>query len=1500
MARIRSSSAASRLAVAAAHVHKRRCQQRRRGLAFLAFILVLGSLFAPAARPPAYALDAPIPLAPADAAVTTVANYPPLGVPEFAWSPVVGAAEYRIQFSQDIGFASRFEATTRNARFTPTDALSFTDGLWYWRVRVDTPSPPSAYSAIMSFTKQWASPENAVALVYPNDGATLDFYDKPAFAWQTVIGAAAYKFQIASSPDGFSAPRYSQTVLTASHQPAAKLSNGSYYWRVVPVDPSNREGAASAVRAFTANYNHIPTLLEPADNSYPTFTPTFRWTAVRGAQFYRLQYSTDPTFNAGVTTVDTRNTSYTPISELPNDVNYYWRVRVHAGGAIADWSAVRTFRKQWYIQPELLTPTNNYQFVSDALFSWTPVPAAASYRLEINCANSFPPSPTCGWTFNVANPFHAMRVELNRYLGPITWFWRVTPVDGSGGMGRPSATSSFIYSPLALAPQLVYPLYYYAPTAALNPREDRTVNLPVFIWHRLAFSDTQAAAYRLQVDDDPLFGSVDWTLDTENLSAAPTAAAPFTPTVGGVYYWRVRPLTSRGGGYAGEWSQKWRTRIDITRGLTPTVGASPTFLRPAHASEYVMATPALEWLPLADATSYDVQISSDPGFADGFLVDAATTFYPVHTPAVRLPYGTYYWRVRGRAGAAAGEWSAGWRFQVAGQSYWQESRTAGDPGNRRLIASDPQGDMSNPNYDLTDLYAVQAKDYWFFGWRAYPGDDMTYGLYLDLDHTESADTAGDARGLNIATIPAHRPEYAIYVLRSDGVFTASQVAIYRRTGDTWAAPVTFEEVGGKVYYSSTLQYLELQTPSTAIGMDETTGSAAVALFSARAAGGHAQDTIPSDPNVAYTSPSASAEVTTLSRFTSVSERLTLAAPPTNATGDPTVWPSVGPFFWHLPVGVFLNAWCGYQFQAALDPLFTQPVWDYTMRLDRAIYSPPSHTRDWDLTGDNTYYWRVRPAYDPISISRNHRGAWSQGWRFERQGFVPQNPRTSVTFATPTFSWDMVEGAESYDLQVDDDPGFGSPAVSIRTTRIAYTPTDTLAQARYYWRVRVVRKGNVINDWSAVQSFVLTPPEPANLSHEPAGTVARAPTLCWSPVVASAGGEAVFAAWKYRVQVSREPTFSTAYDTTDTEQACWTPTKGYDDGMYYWRVAVIDGSGRVAAFSPAAIFTKQYPLAALVSPADGSALAETPTFIWQPAEGAAKYKLEVSLFGTFSPIMETVTTNNTRYTSTRTYNLGKNYYWRVAMIDRDGKQGPFAQSTVVLDYAELQITVLGPATARPGDAVVYVITYANLGRAAAEGVRVSDALPAGVTTEQTPIWEIGRLESGVIRSVTLTATVSANAACGAVLVNVVSIASDSAESDVMNNEARTSATVICPDLVLVKAGPLTARPGQTITYTLTYNNVGLAPAANVRISDTLPAGMTSVSPLTWDLGAVNAGVTGALTFTATLSSGLACNTPLVNIGRIAAFGAESDRTNNEARAVTTVACADKAYLPLVRR
>ena len=189
----------------------------------------------------------------------------------------------------------------------------------------------------------------------------------------------------------------------------------------------------------------------------------------------------------------------------------------------------------------------------------------------------------------------------------------------------------------------------------------------------------------------------------------------------------------------------------------------------------------------------------------------------------------------------------------------------------------------------------------------------------------------------------------------------------------------------------------------------------------------------------------------LSRFSSVSDHLTPAMPASDVGGDPSVLASVPPFFWQLPTGDSWSEWHGFDFQAALDQQFTSVIWLYQLRSTAPMIVPPAHTYEKDFSGDNSYYWRVRQGYD--NSFTGARGGWSQPFRFERLGLVPDNLQTSVTFATPTFSWNMAEGAEAYELQVDGDPNFGSPDVSATTSRNSHTPSSTLANGTYYWRVQ---------------------------------------------------------------------------------------------------------------------------------------------------------------------------------------------------------------------------------------------------------------------------------------------------------------------------------------------------------------------------------------------------------------------------------------------------------------
>jgi hypothetical protein len=76
------------------------------------------------------------------------------------------------------------------------------------------------------------------------------------------------------------------------------------------------------------------------------------------------------------------------------------------------------------------------------------------------------------------------------------------------------------------------------------------------------------------------------------------------------------------------------------------------------------------------------------------------------------------------------------------------------------------------------------------------------------------------------------------------------------------------------------------------------------------------------------------------------------------------------------------------------------------------------------------------------------------------------------------------------------------------------------------------------------------------------------------------------------------------------------------------------------------------------------------------DGAATYVLEVSLYSTFSLLYESVETINTQYTPTKTYLTDKVYHWRIAIRDRDGKQGPFIDATVLVgvkNYIYLPLT-----------------------------------------------------------------------------------------------------------------------------------------------------------------------------------------------------------------------------------
>ena len=103
------------------------------------------------------------------------------------------------------------------------------------------------------------------------------------------------------------------------------------------------------------------------------------------------------------------------------------------------------------------------------------------------------------------------------------------------------------------------------------------------------------------------------------------------------------------------------------------------------------------------------------------------------------------------------------------------------------------------------------------------------------------------------------------------------------------------------------------------------------------------------------------------------------------------------------------------------------------------------------------------------------------------------------------------------------------------------------------------------------------------------------------------------------------------------------------------MAIYEATGKPGPFSPTQVFNKQYPLITPIEPISGAPTGKTPRFAWQPAPGAAYYVLEVAQERSFQKPDEYKTANTT-FTPPAAGKHGVNY-WRVWMVDHDGKEGP---------------------------------------------------------------------------------------------------------------------------------------------------------------------------------------------------------------------------------------------------
>jgi glycosidase len=177
------------------------------------------------------------------------------------------------------------------------------------------------------------------------------------------------------------------------------------------------------------------------------------------------------------------------------------------------------------------------------------------------------------------------------------------------------------------------------------------------------------------------------------------------------------------------------------------------------------------------------------------------------------------------------------------------------------LALDPLGDMSEPNLDLHGLYVVEDEDSYYIGFDAYASTwGMTYGIYLDTDQVPGSGATSDPWGRAVAANDNHLPEHTLYVWHLDND-TLENVQLNHWNGSSWSYDSLISQ-GGEQGYGPANDWIEYRVPKAALG---NPARLALEVFTTGGSG-HAQDTVPSDPNVAYTEPDWGGDITVLSAF----------------------------------------------------------------------------------------------------------------------------------------------------------------------------------------------------------------------------------------------------------------------------------------------------------------------------------------------------------------------------------------------------------------------------------------------------------------------------------------------------------------------------------------------------------------------------------------------------------------------------------------------------------
>jgi hypothetical protein len=406
---------------------------------------------------------------------------------------------------------------------------------------------------------------------------------------------------------------------------AGDPARGSFMILAHEVDPT-----ITAISVDPLGDVSAPTLVGPADNATnQPLTLTLNWNSVFRAGWYRLQVSTNPAFTSGIVVDDAAvEDTFKVVTGLQPGTPYYWRVSAANPDAQSGFSANRTFATQT-LPPVLAAPANNaVGQPTNPTLRWYRVQSATSYTLQVATDSTF----ASGIVLNDSTITDTTRT-LSGLANITKHFWRIR-AKSAGGQSVYSAVWNFktvlpppvLASPDAGAKNL-------QPTVALK-------------WRKV----TVATSYIVQVGSDSTFAS---GVVVNDSTVTDTSRVVSGLSYATTYYWRVRSRNAEGTSvYSGSRA--------LSTSLPPPTLASPVNNAPDQLVDLV-----LRWKRIVGASTYRAQVSTEPAFTTGLVLNDATVTDTVRALSGLQKSTLYYWRVSASNTGGEGPFSSTWNFSTA-------------------------------------------------------------------------------------------------------------------------------------------------------------------------------------------------------------------------------------------------------------------------------------------------------------------------------------------------------------------------------------------------------------------------------------------------------------------------------------------------------------------------------------------------------------------------------------------------------------------------------------------------------------------------------------------------------------------------------------------------------------------------------------------------------------------------------------------------------------------